>query len=221
MDIDVTLFPREAIELLGIAPLTSMFTFGPHDRQGVDDFRPQVHDSEKLQIWSGSGEWSWRPLVNPQEKLRLSLFGTTDPKGFGLMQRTRDFAEYQDLEARYDLRPSLWVEPLDAWGGGHIRLIEIQALREVDNIVAFWVPREPVQAGSEWRFRYRLYWCRETPFSRNWRRPPRRASAPPACRERARMASPGSSSSTSSAASLRTRRPKHLSTPWSRSRAAW
>lgn len=165
MDIDVTLFPRTAIELLGIAPLTSMFAFGPHDRQGVDDFRPQVHDSEGLQIWSGSGEWSWRPLVNPAEELRLSLFSNIDPKGFGLMQRTRDFAAYQDLEARYDLRPSVWVEPLDAWGRGHIRLIEIPSPSEVhDNIVAFWVPREPVEAGSEWRFRYRLYWCREAPF---------------------------------------------------------
>ncbi|HLT02034.1 MAG TPA: glucan biosynthesis protein [Geminicoccaceae bacterium] len=165
MDVDVTLFPREAIELLGIAPLTSMFAFGPNDRQGVDDFRPQVHDSEGLQIWSGSGEWSWRPLVNPAEKLRLSLFGNTDPKGFGLMQRTREFAAYQDLEARYDLRPSVWIEPLDAWGRGHIRLIEIPSPSEVhDNIVAFWVPKEPVQAGSEWRFRYRLHWCLEAPF---------------------------------------------------------
>jgi glucans biosynthesis protein len=165
MDLDVTLYPREAIELLGIAPLTSMFTFGANDRQGIDDFRPQVHDSEGLQIWSGSGEWSWRPLVNPEEKLRLSLFGNIDPKGFGLMQRTRDFEAYQDLEARYDLRPSLWVEPLDAWGRGHIRLIEIPSPSEVhDNIVAFWVPTEPVEAGSEWRFRYRLYWSREAPF---------------------------------------------------------
>ena len=165
MDIDMTLFPRQAIELLGIAPLTSMFTFGPHDRQDVDDFRPQVHDSEGLQIWSGSGEWSWRPLVNPEEKLRLSLFGNIDPKGFGLMQRTRAFEAYQDLEARYDLRPSLWVEPLEAWGRGHIRLIEIPSPSEVhDNIVAFWVPTEPVQAGSEWHFRYRLHWCREAPF---------------------------------------------------------
>jgi glucans biosynthesis protein len=165
MDVDVTLFPREAIELLGVAPLTSMFAFGPNDRQGVDDFRPQVHDSEGLQIWSGSGEWSWRPLVNPAAQLRLSLFGNVDPKGFGLMQRTRDFTAYQDLEARYDLRPSLWVEPLDAWGRGHIRLIEIPSPSEVhDNIVAFWVPREPVEAGSEWRFRYRLHWSLEAPF---------------------------------------------------------
>lgn len=165
MDVDTTLFPREAIELLGIAPLTSMFLFGPHDRQGVDDFRPQVHDSEGLQIWSGSGEWSWRPLVNPDQELRLSLFSNIDPKGFGLMQRTRDFDAYQDLEARYELRPSLWVEPREAWGRGHIRLIEIPSPAEVhDNIVAFWVPKEPVEAGSEWRFNYRLYWCREAPF---------------------------------------------------------
>src|SRR5918996_616766 len=98
MDVEASLFAREAIELLGIAPLTSMFLFGPNDQRGVDDFRPGVHDSEGLQIWSGSGEWSWRPLVNP-EQLRLSLFGDTDLKGFGLMQRIRDFAAYEDLEA--------------------------------------------------------------------------------------------------------------------------
>lgn len=163
MDVEASLFAREAIELLGIAPLTSMFLFGPNDRQGVDDVRPSVHDSEGLQIWSSSGEWSWRPLVNP-EQLRLSLFNDTDPKGFGLMQRTRDFAGYQDLEARYDLRPSLWVEPLAPWGNGHVRLIEIPSPQEVyDNIVAFWVPRQPVEPGSEWNFQYRLHWCTEPP----------------------------------------------------------
>ena len=163
MEVEATLFPREAIELLGIAPLTSMFLFGPNDRRGVDDFRPGVHDSDGLQIWSGSGEWSWRPLVNPQA-LRLSLFGDSDPKGFGLMQRARDFAAYQDLEARYELRPSLWVEPLESWGSGHVRLIEIPSPREIyDNIVAFWVPREPVEAGSEWAFKYRLHWGAEPP----------------------------------------------------------
>lgn len=82
MDVEATLFAREGIELLGIAPLTSMFLFGPNDRRGVDDFRPGVHDSEGMQMWSGRGEWLWRPLVNP-ENLRLSLFGDTDPKGFG------------------------------------------------------------------------------------------------------------------------------------------
>jgi periplasmic glucans biosynthesis protein len=163
MDVEASLFAREAVELLGIAPLTSMFLFGPNDQQDVDDVRPSVHDSEGLQIWSSSGEWSWRPLVNP-EQLRLSLFSDTDLKGFGLMQRTRDFAGYQDLEARYDLRPSLWVEPLAPWGNGHVRLIEIPSPQEVyDNIVAFWVPKQPVEPGSEWNFQYRLHWCTEPP----------------------------------------------------------
>jgi glucans biosynthesis protein len=164
MDVEVVLFVRQPIELLGIAPLTSMFLFGPNDRSGVDDFRPAVHDSQGLQIWSSSGEWLWRPLVNP-EALRLSLFSDTDPKGFGLLQRTRDFDAYQDLEARYDRRPSLWVEPSQPWGMGHVRLIEIPSPREIhDNIVAFWAPREPVEGGSEWLFNYRLYWCEEPPF---------------------------------------------------------
>jgi glucans biosynthesis protein len=163
MDVEASLFAREAIELLGIAPLTSMFLFGPNDQRGIDDVRPSVHDSEGLQIWSSSGEWSWRPLVNP-EQLRLSLFSDTDLKGFGLMQRTRDFAGYQDLDARYDLRPSLWVEPLAPWGNGHVRLIEIPSPQEVyDNIVAFWVPKQPVEPGSEWNFQYRLHWCTEPP----------------------------------------------------------
>lgn len=163
IDAEATMFAREPIELLGIAPLTSMFLFGPNDRRGVDDVRPAVHDSQGLRIWSGSGEWLWRPLANPEE-LRLSLFSDTDPKGFGLMQRTRDFAAYQDLEARYELRPSLWVEPLGSWGTGHVRLIEIPSPQEIyDNIVAFWVPKEPVEAGSEWIFNYRLYWCTEPP----------------------------------------------------------
>jgi periplasmic glucans biosynthesis protein len=164
MDVDATLYPRQAIELLGIAPLTSMFLFGANDRRGIDDYRPEVHDSDGLQTWSGSGEWFWRPLVNP-ERLRLSLFSDNNPKGFGLMQRARDFEAYEDLEARYSLRPSLWVEPLEGWGQGHVRLIEIPSPAEVnDNIVAFWVPREPVEAGSEWHFGYRLYWGMDAPI---------------------------------------------------------
>lgn len=164
MDVEATLFPRAPIELLGIAPLTSMFLFGPNDRRGVDDVRPSVHDSDGLQIWLASGEWLWRPLVNP-EQLRLSLFSDTDLKGFGLLQRTRDFAAFEDLEARYGLRPSLWVEPLAPWGNGHVRLIEIPSPLEIyDNVVAFWVPREPAEAGTEWAFHYRLYWCEQPPF---------------------------------------------------------
>jgi periplasmic glucans biosynthesis protein len=162
MEVRASLFPRRTIDLLGVAPLTSMYLFGANDRFGVDDFRPNVHDSEGLQIWTGRGDWLWRPLANPR-RLQLSIFRDENPRGFGLLQRTRDFAAYHDLEARYELRPSLWVEPVGEWGRGQVRLLELPTDEEVhDNVVAFWAPEAPVEAGSEWPLAYRLHWC-ETP----------------------------------------------------------
>jgi periplasmic glucans biosynthesis protein len=163
MTINAALFPRQPIELLGLAPLTSMYLFGANDRMGVDDFRPNVHDSEGLEIWSGRGEWIWRPLANPSA-LRLSVFGDDNPKGFGLIQRNRAFDFYQDLEARYELRPSLWVEPLGQWGRGQLRLVELPTRAEVhDNIAAFWVPEQRAEPGIEWQIAYRLHWCKQPP----------------------------------------------------------
>jgi len=165
-DVDVRLFPREPVAKLGIAPLTSMYFFGPNDRLGVDDFRPRVHDSEGLALWTGAGQQIWRPLVNP-ERLRFSYYGDVDPRGFGLVQRTRDFDQHQDLEARYERRPSLWVEPLDGWGRGAVQLIEIPTSSEInDNIVAFWLPERPVEPGAELNFAYRLHWCWSPPIDR-------------------------------------------------------
>jgi periplasmic glucans biosynthesis protein len=162
MEVQATLFARRSIELLGVAPLTSMYLFGGNDRVGVDDFRPSVHDSEGLQIWTGRGDWLWRPLANPK-RLQLSIFRDENPRGFGLLQRTRDFAAYHDLEARYELRPSLWVEPLGEWGRGQVRLLELPTDEEVhDNIAAFWAPETPLEGGSELALAYRLHWC-ETP----------------------------------------------------------
>jgi glucans biosynthesis protein len=157
-EIEAVLFPRRDIETLGIAPLTSMFLFGPADDRGFDDFRPEVHDSDGLSMHSGAGEWIWRPLRNPAQ-LQVNAFSDDNPRGFGLMQSARDFASYQDLEAHYEKRPSVWVEPLAGWGQGQIRLVEIPTDLEIhDNIVAFWVPGAAVAAGSEWRVNYRLHW---------------------------------------------------------------
>lgn len=45
----------------------------------------------------------------------------------------------QDLEAHYEKRPSLWVEPVGNWGAGAVVLTEIPTQSEIhDNIVAFW-----------------------------------------------------------------------------------
>jgi glucans biosynthesis protein len=159
MDVEMTLSPRVELQQAGLASLSSMYLFGPNDRQGVDDFRPAVHDSDGLAIWSGRGEWLWRPVSNPQT-LQVSAFLDDNPRGFGLLQRHRAFADYQDLEAHYERRPSLWVEPIGHWGAGAVQLIEIPSSSEWnDNVVAFWRPAQPLPAQAEHRFTYRLYWC--------------------------------------------------------------
>lgn len=161
-DVDALLFPRVDMPSIGIAPMSSMFLFGPGSARRFDDFRRAVHDSDGLEIWSGSGERIWRPLNNPS-KLSVSVFSDANPKGFGLMQRQTRLADFDDLEARYDMRPSLWVEPLDAWGPGSIQLLEIPAGDETgDNIAAFWRPRAPLKARRPMRLRYRLHWGRQS-----------------------------------------------------------
>lgn len=163
MDVEMRLFPRRDLEHAGIAPLTSMFLFDATGRTRFDDFRPGVHDSDGLQILTGKGEWLWRPLANPRT-LQVSAFVDQGPQGFGLMQRSRAYGDFNDLEARYERRPSLWVEPVGDWGAGHVELIEIPSEREInDNIVAYWRPREPIAQGTEYALTYRLFWCRDWP----------------------------------------------------------
>lgn len=158
MDVRSVLFPRETLTEYGLAPLTSMYFFGPKDRRRASDFRDAVHDSEGLRMITGSGERVWRPLSNPAA-LQLSTFVDENPRGFGLVQRDRDFAHYQDAEARYDLRPSAWIKPSGEWGRGGVRLVEIPTPNEFnDNVVAFWRPDAPMEAGSERRIDYRLVW---------------------------------------------------------------
>jgi glucans biosynthesis protein len=161
IDVDAAIFPRQEIKKVGIASLTSMFMFNATNRAGFDDFRRAVHDSDGLQMLTGAGEWVWRPLANPRE-LQTSLFKDKQPRGFGLMQRARLLSDFDDLEAAYERRPSLWIEPLGDWGEGFVELVEIPTDSEVnDNIVAFWRPNGPVPAGGPWRFAYRMRWTDE------------------------------------------------------------
>ncbi|HTV79727.1 MAG TPA: glucan biosynthesis protein D [Steroidobacteraceae bacterium] len=164
MDIDAALYPRARIERLGIAPGTSMFLCGANDRRVPPDVRPQIHDSDGLQMLTGAGEWLWRPLVNP-ETTRVNSYVDENPRGFGLMQRDHDFDHYQDDGAYYDRRPCAWVEPRGHWGKGSVVLVELPELYETaDNIVAFWNPAEKPQPGAELLYGYRLLWCRENPL---------------------------------------------------------
>jgi glucans biosynthesis protein len=156
LDVTATLFPRRQITAAGLAPLTSMYYSGENERRTGDDFRLEVHDSDGLLVHAGSGEWIWRPIRNPPVKT-VQAFTDTNPRGFGLMQRDRRFESYQDLEADYEMRPSYWVEPTGNWGEGRVELVEIPTAAEVhDNVVAYWTPRHPYEAGQEVTFGYRI-----------------------------------------------------------------
>jgi len=169
MEIDCALYPRTTIERMGIAPCTSMYQAGENDRRMGYDWRPEIHDTDGLAMHTGSGEWIWRPLTNPPQ-LRFNAFADNNPKGFGLLQRDRNFDHYQDDGVFYEKRPCLWVEPKGSWGEGSVQLVEIPTVDETfDNIVAFWNPKEKPQAGQERLFGYKLYW----------------GSAPPSVPERA------------------------------------
>jgi periplasmic glucans biosynthesis protein len=157
-DTEMAIYPRVELSYAGLAPMTSMFFFGPNDRNDIEDFRPSVHDSDGLAINNGRGERLWRPLSNPRD-LQASGFADTNPQGFGLVQRERNFAAFQDLESRFEKRPSLWAEPIGDWGEGSLQLLEIPTKEEVhDNIAAFWTPKGPLQAKAEHTFTYRLHW---------------------------------------------------------------
>jgi glucans biosynthesis protein len=157
IDVDARLFARTDVGKLGVAPLSSMFLFDPGTADRYDDFRSGVHDSDGLMANTARGEWIWRPLTN-HGGLRVSSLRDVDPRGFGLAQRSRDFDDYLDLEARYHERPGAWIETDadDAWGPGGVELLEIPTDTEyADNIAAYWVPDAPFRAGEERRYRYK------------------------------------------------------------------
>ena len=163
IEVTAQIFPRKPIERLGIAPMTSMFWFGENERRATEEWREEIHDSDGLSMWRGNGEWVWRPLTNPPT-LQVSSFLDENPRGFGLLQRDRDFVHYQDEAFRYERRPSVWIEPLASWGKGRVLLVEIPTSSETDdNIVAFWQGDEPTLPGARIEFAYRIHWGQKPP----------------------------------------------------------
>mgnify|MGYP002515202858 CR=1 FL=1 len=164
VDVQATLFPRVDIKHIGLAPLNSMFMYdGSLDIADRPDYHPELHNSDGLQIQTGTDEMLWRPLNNPKT-LQISAFLDQSPKGFGLIQRHNNFKDYQDLKAAYQDRPSSWIKPLNDWGPGHIELIEIpSSSKENDNIVAYWEPKEGLKKDQAFSYSYQLTWPNDTP----------------------------------------------------------
>jgi glucans biosynthesis protein len=163
VDVEQSLFARTAIEHIGIGGAMASFHYSPWSRRIFDEVRPAAYEVSGLQMLTGAGEWIYRPVSNPAA-LQASAFVDNNPKGFGLVQRDRDFAHFQDDDQRFELRPSLWVEPLGDWGQGSVQLIEIPSDSEVnDNIIAYWRPRQGLAQGGEAMFNYRQAWCWHPP----------------------------------------------------------
>ncbi|WP_310503510.1 MULTISPECIES: glucan biosynthesis protein G [Pseudomonas] len=158
VDVKSQMYLRDKVTKLGIAPLTSMFLFGANQPSKVLNYRRELHDSSGLSIHAGNGEWIWRPLNNPKH-LSVSNFTVENPRGFGLLQRGRNFSHYEDLDDNYDKRPSAWIEPDGDWGKGSVDLVEIPTADETnDNIVAFWSPEKLPEPGKPLDVAYRLHW---------------------------------------------------------------
>lgn len=163
IDTEAAIFPRVALDNIGLSGMQGTYLFGWTDRRGVDDFRPAVYEVGGLQMVNGNGEWIWRQVSNPKQ-LQVSWFGMENPRGFGLVMRERNFSAFQDHDARFETRPTLWIEPIGEWKGGAVQLFEIPSNDEIhDNIIAMWRPKEPMAAGSEHFFAYRQHWCWSPP----------------------------------------------------------
>jgi glucans biosynthesis protein len=158
------LFAREDVAKLGVAPFTSMFLYGENTQGRIDDYRPEVHDSDGVLMVTHAEEEIWRPLTNPA-RLQVTSLSDTAPKGFGMLQRDAEWDNYLDAEANYHLRPGLWVTPEAGFDKGRLEVVEIPTKSEIhDNIVAFWTPETPFNAGESLYFSYQLSTVEQNPF---------------------------------------------------------
>ena len=163
VDTECTLFARTIVDHFGLGGMTATYLYGPIDRRRSEDLRAGVYEINGLQMLTGKDEWLWRPVAN-RETLQTSSFLDNNPRGFGFLQRERDFERFADDDQHWEKRPSLWIEPIGDWGEGMVQLLEIPSDSEVnDNIIAYWKPKAALAAGSETAFAYRQFWCWSPP----------------------------------------------------------
>ena len=164
IDTEMTLIARTAADKIGIGAMAGGYLFSPLDHRQPDDWRAAVYEATGLQILSGKDEWLWRPVAN-RDTLQISAFADQNPHGFGLIQRSRSFDAFYDDEGRWELRPTLWIEPIGDWGEGDVRLLEIPSPSENNaNVVVQWRPKAAIAAGKTVSLAYRQFWCWTPPI---------------------------------------------------------
>jgi len=147
---------KRDIEKIGIAPLTSMFWYG-ESSTSLNPPYPESHDSDGLLIQDDQ-TFIWIPLENPK-KPTTTIFKVKKLKGFGLMQRDREFSSYEDPRYEYHKRPSAWVEPVNSenWENGYISLYRIPTRDDLmDNIIVFYSPEKLPTKGDNIKFSYNI-----------------------------------------------------------------
>ncbi|VVM07653.1 partial Glucans biosynthesis protein G, partial [Methylacidimicrobium cyclopophantes] len=163
LKVRAVIFLRREREEIGLAPLTSMFWYGENTEIPPGRRYPEVHDSDGLLCRLGEDRWYWQPLQSGKER-RVSDLPADDLRGFGLLQRDREFAHYEDLDMLYERRPSCWVEPGEGWSSGKVRLVELPtADANLDNIVAYFVPEKNPKPGEPLAIEYTLHWFLDNP----------------------------------------------------------
>jgi glucans biosynthesis protein len=159
IDTEMTLIARTATDKLGVGAMGAGYLFSGLDHRRPDDWRAAVYESTGLQMLTGKGEWIWRPVTN-RDTLQISAFADVNPRGFGLVQRSRTFDAFYDDEGRWELRPTLWIEPIGEWSEGDVRLVEIPVATENNaNILAQWRPKAGIAAPGALSLAYRQFWC--------------------------------------------------------------
>jgi glucans biosynthesis protein len=173
VDITASLYFRRDVSLLGIDPFSSMYLFGENSFDHFNDTaHHEIHDSDGLLIQDAKDGWDWHPLSQSDDKRtgatgyqnQYYSFPEASPKGFGLLQRDRDYQHYQDNGNLYNVRPSAWVTPHEGFGKGEIHLIENASNDfNTDNVIMFWHPAEPIKAGDHKQFSYTIDFFTDDP----------------------------------------------------------
>jgi periplasmic glucans biosynthesis protein len=163
IDTEATLIARVAVDKLGFGPMAAAYLFSGLDHRRPDDVRAAAYESAGLQILTGSGEWLWRPVSN-RETLQISAFSDVNPRGFGFLQRSRSFDAFYDDETHWELKPSLWIEPIGDWAAGDHRLLEIPAASEAnENVIVQWRPKTAMAPATTQSIAFRQFWCWSPP----------------------------------------------------------
>jgi glucans biosynthesis protein len=162
MDIEARLFPAARHLPAGHCAAHLDVLVRGIRRGRVLDWRPEIHDSDGLALWTGAGERIWRPLNNPPVTT-TSTFCRREPQGFGLLQRDRRFDHYLD-GVRYDRRPTLWVEPLDAWGRAPCSASRSRPTTRSTTTSGCSDAGRAGPGRQSHTMRYRLHWLAEEPY---------------------------------------------------------